>query len=92
MNSFTKFANNLARITIGIALCIVALLFVSLGITFLPIIGLLVAIPVIGLSFIFLSLQNGVVGEKSTEASCQEGISIPEPTARWFELTTKEFG
>ncbi len=92
MNWFTKFANNLAGISIGISLFIVALLFVSLGITFLPIIGILVAIPVIRLSFSFLNLKNSVVGEKSTEASCQEGIIIPEPTVRWFELTAKEFG
>jgi hypothetical protein len=51
MNALTGMANRLASMVIGIALALVGLIFIALGITFLPVIGLLIAIPVRGCPF-----------------------------------------
>ena len=60
MNALTGLANRLASMVIGMALAIVGLIFIALGITFLPVIGILIAIPVIWLSFHFLNPKFSV--------------------------------
>jgi hypothetical protein len=55
MNAQTRLANRLASMVIGVGLAMVGLVFVALGITFLPVIGILIAIPVMTLSFNFLN-------------------------------------
>jgi hypothetical protein len=69
MNSLTGLANRLSSMVIGIALAMVGLIFIALGITFLPVIGILIAIPVMGLSFNFLNPKLGVstLAEEATE-------------------------
>jgi hypothetical protein len=71
MNALTGLANRLASMVIGTALALVGLIFVALGITFLPVIGILIAIPVMMLSFNFLNpkLSVDTVAEKAYEAS-----------------------
>jgi hypothetical protein len=71
MNALTGLANRLASMVIGTALAMVGLIFIALGITFLPVIGLLIAIPVMALSFNFLNPKLSVetVAEKSYEES-----------------------
>ena len=55
MNALTGLANRLASMVIGVALAMVGLIFIALGITFLPVIGILIAIPLMTLSFNFLN-------------------------------------
>ncbi len=55
MNAQTRLANRVASMVIGVGLALVGLVFVVLGITFLPVIGILIAIPVMALSFNFLN-------------------------------------
>ena len=70
MNALTGLANRLASMVIGMALAVVGLIFIALGITFLPVVGILIAIPVIGLSFHFLNpkLSVDTLTEESQEA------------------------
>jgi hypothetical protein len=69
MNALTALANRLGSMVIGIALALVGLIFVALGITFLPVIGILIAIPVMMLSFNFLNpkLSVDTVAEEAYE-------------------------
>jgi hypothetical protein len=60
MNALTGLANRLASMVIGTALALVGLIFIALGITFLPVIGILIAIPVMGMSFHFLNPKLSV--------------------------------
>ncbi len=70
MNALTGLANRLASMVIGTSLAMVGLIFIALGITFLPVIGILIAIPVLGLSFHFLNpkLSVDTVVEEVREA------------------------
>ena len=59
---------------IGTVLSIVGLGFIALGLTFLPIIGLLVAFPVLALAFYFFRPGNWVIAAvKQTESVMEEG-------------------
>jgi hypothetical protein len=71
MNALTGLANRLASMVIGTSLALVGLIFIALGITFLPVIGILIAIPVMGLSFHFLNPKFSVdtLAEEVREAS-----------------------
>lgn len=71
MNALKGLVNRLASMVIGTALALVGLIFIALGITFLPVIGILIAIPVLMLSFNFLNPKLGVdtVAEEAYEAS-----------------------
>ena len=71
MNALSELANRLASMVIGMALALVAFIFIVLGITFLPVIGLLMAIPVMWMSFCFLNpkLRVETVAEESYEES-----------------------
>ncbi len=66
MNAQTRLANRLASMVIGVGLAMVGLVFTILGITFLPVIGVLIAIPVMALSFNFLNPRLEV------EDTCEE--------------------
>jgi hypothetical protein len=55
MNCGSRFANRAARIVTGIALGVISLYFFALGVTFLPIIGIVLAAPVIGPALFFLN-------------------------------------
>jgi len=68
MNALTRLANRLASMVIGVGLAMVGLVFTTLGITFLPVIGILIAIPVMTLSFHFINpkLEVEEAREEST--------------------------
>ena len=68
MNALTRLGNRLASMVIGVELAMVGLVFTALGITFLPVIGVLIAIPVMALSFHFINPKHEVEGarEEST--------------------------
>jgi hypothetical protein len=74
MNALTGLANRLASMVIGTSLALVGLIFIALGITFLPVIGILIAIPVMGLSFHFLNpkLSVDTLVEEVKEADEEE--------------------
>ena len=77
MNALTGLANRLASMVIGVSLAMVGLVFIALGITFLPVIGILIAIPVMALSFRFLNpkLSVDTMGE-ALEDACEESAPI----------------
>ncbi len=81
MNALTGLANRLASMVIGVALAMVGLVFIALGITFLPVIGILIAIPVMALSFRFLNpkLSVDTVGEAIEEAGGEEATFCTWP-------------
>ena len=70
MNAQTRLANRLASMVIGVGLAMVGLVFVALGITFLPVIGILIAIPVMALSFNFLNPKFEV------KEACEESALV----------------
>jgi len=78
MNALTGLANRLASMVIGTALAMVGLIFIALGITFLPVIGILIAIPVMGLSFHFLNPKLSV------DTLTEEVKQAHEESARFF--------
>ncbi len=82
MNALTGLANRLASMVIGTALALVGLIFIALGITFLPVIGILIAIPVMGLSFHFLNpkLSVDTVVEEVKEAHEEKALSCSWPS------------
>ncbi len=55
MNSISRMANFFASIVIGVSLAGIALLFIVLGFTFLPVVGILIAFPVLRFSAYFLT-------------------------------------
>jgi hypothetical protein len=79
MNALRELANRLASMVIGTALALVGLIFIALGITFLPVIGLLIAIPVMWMSFNFLNPKLGVdtVTEGVKEAHEENALFFP---------------
>ncbi len=79
MNGLTGWANRLASMVIGISLGLVGLVFIALGITFLPVIGILVAIPVMMLSFKFLNPKLTV----ETEAERVTGYELCPSYCTW---------
>ncbi len=82
MNALTGLANRLASMVIGTALALVGLIFIALGITFLPVIGILIAIPVMGLSFHFLNpkLSVDTAVEEAKEAREENALSCSWPS------------
>ena len=61
-------AEKMACTVIGTALTVVGLVLIALGLTFLPIIGLLVAFPVLSLAFYFFRPGKWVItAERETE-------------------------
>lgn len=77
MNNLTVLANRLASMIIGVALAMIGMLFIVLGITFLPVIGILMAIPVMAISFYFLNPKfsaDTLGGEM--EVVCEEGAPV----------------
>jgi hypothetical protein len=57
MNSYLSLTNRFASIVIGITLCVVSAIFAALGVTLLPVIGILLAVPVMSLAIFFLNTK-----------------------------------
>jgi hypothetical protein len=78
MNGITGIANRLASMIVGVALALVGLIFIALGMTFLPLIGILLAIPVMGLSLYFLNpkIQVETVAEEA-KLACDYDLCLP---------------
>jgi hypothetical protein len=71
----SRFVDRAARIVTGVALGAISLHFFALGVTFLPIIGVVIAIPMTGLALFFLNSKTefGLLPEEEKEAP-EEGI------------------
>jgi hypothetical protein len=69
MSTKPTIAERVACMTIGTALSIVGLILIALGLTFLPIIGILVAFPVLGLAFYFFKPGKWVIADEAEAAS-----------------------
>ncbi len=77
MNGLTGIANRLASMVIGVALAVIGLVFIALGMTFLPVIGILLAIPVMGLSLYFLNPKVQV------ETAAEEAKEVEPALCAW---------
>ena len=73
MNGITGIANRVASMVIGAALALTALVLVALGMTFLPVIGMLLAIPVMAMSLYFLNPKVSVETMAEAEEVACEG-------------------
>ncbi len=73
MNWMISMANSLASIVVSAALIAVAFLFIVLGMTFLPVIGILMAIPILRLSIYFLNLKPHRDDVECTEGAIYKG-------------------
>ncbi len=60
--------NRLSGLIIGVSFFVTGVLFVILGCTFLPVLGIIVALPIMGASFHFLGLSVRA-GETSKQAA-----------------------
>ena len=60
MKTTTSIPDRIAGIIIAVALAVVGVGFMVLGVSFLPVIGVLMGIPVLGLSWNFLTLKATV--------------------------------
>lgn len=58
MNRFDCFFERFANFSVALALLSIGLGFTVIGVTILPVVGLIVALPVIGLSFVFFAAQR----------------------------------
>jgi hypothetical protein len=54
MNGFSCWLQNVSKLTIGVLFMFMGLAAVAIGLTVLPIIGLIMAVPVFGLAFYFI--------------------------------------
>lgn len=81
MRTKVTMAQRVACMVTGTALSIVGLTMIALGLTFLPIIGILVAFPVLALAFYFFTPGTWVI-EAKTE---MESVVSPE-TELWEPL------
>ncbi len=66
-------AERVACMIIGTALCIAGLILIALGLTFLPMIGIFVAFPVLALAFYFFRPGKWVITAE------REAAPITEP-------------
>ncbi len=78
MDFKTRLANKLASMVIGAALSIIAVIFIALGLTFLPVIGIILAFPVMGLASYFLNSKMEVLEMKHAKEAVE-----PEPWCPW---------
>ena len=68
MTTTVKIAQRAALMIIGTALSVMGLIFTALGITFFPVIGILIALPVMGLAFnCFRRASWAIATESNTE-------------------------
>jgi len=68
MKTSVRIAERLASMVIGTALTVVGLILIVLGITVFPIIGILMAFPVLGLAFgCFRPSSWAIAAERETE-------------------------
>ena len=72
MRTKPAMAERVACMIIGTALSIVGLIMIALGLTFLPIIGIFVAFPVLALAFYFFRPAKWVIAAE-TEAAQETG-------------------
>ncbi len=79
MNWIIRIANSLACIVIGASIAAVAALFIVLGVTFLPVIGVLIAFPLLRFSayFLFHSPSADVTVKKAV------AVHSEAPACRW---------
>ncbi len=73
MRTHVTTAQRVAGMIIGTALTIVGLILIALGLTFLPIIGIFVAFPVLALAFYFFRPGKWVITAE-TEAAQETDI------------------
>ncbi len=74
MKTRVTMAEKVACTIIGTALSLVGLGLIALGLTFLPIVGILVAIPVLTLAFYFFRPGKWVItAERETEPAEETG-------------------
>ena len=76
MKTKVTMAERVACMIIGTALSIVGLILIALGLTFLPIIGIFVAFPVLALAFYFFRPGKWVIAEREEAL-----IEVPETGA-----------
>jgi hypothetical protein len=75
MNRGSRFVNRAARLVTGVALGAISLHFFALGVTFLPVIGVVIAIPMTGLALFFLNSKIEIANLMEKEkAALPEGI------------------
>ena len=72
MRTHVTTGERVASVIIGTALSIVGLILIALGLTFLPIIGIIVAFPVLALAFYFFKPGKWVIASE-TEAAQETG-------------------
>ncbi len=76
MKTKVAMAERVAGMIIGTALSIVGLILIALGLTFLPIIGILVAFPVLALAFYFFRPGKWVItAETEAAPEAQESMA-----------------
>lgn len=72
MKTTTSIPDRIAGIIIAVALAVVGVGFMVLGVSFLPVIGVLMGIPVLGLSWNFLTLKATVNTGIAEFSDCQQ--------------------
>ena len=76
MKTSSKIAERFASAIIGAALAVMGLIFIALGVTVLPVIGILIAFPVMGLAFSCFRPGAWPIAAE-TETTQESGISEP---------------
>jgi hypothetical protein len=76
MKTHIGIIDRMASMAIGLALFIMASVLVALGVTLLPVIGILLALPVLALALIWFEPETWAVAEES-ENEAPSGISHP---------------
>ncbi len=83
MDHYEVIAHRLAGIVIGITLSIVSVVFAMLGVTFLPVVGIFLAIPIMGLAVFFLNTRLEVTDmpRKEEAAHAEENWPLTDALA-----------
>jgi hypothetical protein len=76
MKTMVAVAERVSYMVIGTALFIIGLVFAVLGVTLFPVIGILIAFPMICLGIKFFTLDTSA----TLEESCREPAMIAETT------------
>jgi hypothetical protein len=69
-----------ASLVVGMAILVPGLFFMVLGVTFLPVIGIIMGLPIMALSvgFMMVSLRQDVESLEVTEMVEQDAVSVTE--------------
>jgi hypothetical protein len=80
MNCLSRLADRGASIVTGVALGVVSMSLAGLGVTFLPVIGVLLAVPVMGLALFFLKAKIEISGipEKKRAARAEGTMHVTD--------------